>query len=204
MKRSSEAARAISSKQDKKQQILGSALQLFVEQGFYATSTASIARHAGVATGTLFHHFSSKETLMDQLFLAIKTEFANAISASLPKTPASITELPQRAEMLWQAGLDWALAQPLKLSFFVQYAMSPSVSEAVRQQAMHGILGFIAELLEQGINQGVLADLPRELLLEACHSQFLAAARCFCNQPQKATREARDASFRLFWRGVAA
>ena len=49
------------SKIDKKQAILDTALTLFVSQGFYATSTASIAKTAGVATGTLFHHFASKK-----------------------------------------------------------------------------------------------------------------------------------------------
>ncbi|MBW2185312.1 MAG: helix-turn-helix transcriptional regulator, partial [Deltaproteobacteria bacterium] len=41
---------------EKRKQILGSALELFAEQGFRGTSTAEIAKHAGVATGTLFHH----------------------------------------------------------------------------------------------------------------------------------------------------
>ena len=57
---------------DKKQAILDSALQLFVKKGFNATSTASIAKAAGVATGTLFHHFPTKKDIMSQLFLSIK------------------------------------------------------------------------------------------------------------------------------------
>ncbi|WP_257984928.1 TetR/AcrR family transcriptional regulator, partial [Shewanella sp. 11B5] len=56
---------------DKKQAILHSALQLFVNKGFNATSTASIAKAAGVATGTLFHHFPTKKDIMNQLFLSI-------------------------------------------------------------------------------------------------------------------------------------
>ena len=60
---------------DKKQAILDSALQLFVKKGFNATSTASIAKAAGVATGTLFHHFPTKKDIMSQLFLSIKQEF---------------------------------------------------------------------------------------------------------------------------------
>lgn len=65
-----------SSKRTKKQAILETALQLFVSQGFHGTSTATIAREAGVATGTLFHHFPSKEQLLEQLFLGVKQEFA--------------------------------------------------------------------------------------------------------------------------------
>jgi AcrR family transcriptional regulator len=47
--------------------ILGAALQLFTTRGFHDTSTALIAREAGVATGTLFHHFASKAELVDAL-----------------------------------------------------------------------------------------------------------------------------------------
>lgn len=46
---------------DKRQAILETALRLFVDQGFHGTSTASIAKQAGVATGTLFHHFPTKK-----------------------------------------------------------------------------------------------------------------------------------------------
>ncbi|MCU7376076.1 TetR/AcrR family transcriptional regulator [Paucibacter sp. O1-1] len=59
---------------DKKQAILDSALQLFVSNGFNATSTASIAKAAGVATGTLFHHFPTKSDIMSQLFLSMQNK----------------------------------------------------------------------------------------------------------------------------------
>ncbi|WP_428848299.1 TetR/AcrR family transcriptional regulator [Shewanella olleyana] len=70
-------------KTDKKQAILDAALILFVEQGFHGTSTASIAKKSGVATGTLFHHFPTKEALLNHLFVAVKQEFADSITASM-------------------------------------------------------------------------------------------------------------------------
>ncbi|MCW5843897.1 MAG: helix-turn-helix transcriptional regulator [Caldilinea sp.] len=42
---------------DKKQQLLEASIDLFAREGFWNTSTASIAKHAGVATGTLFNYF---------------------------------------------------------------------------------------------------------------------------------------------------
>jgi AcrR family transcriptional regulator len=50
---------------EKKQQIMNAALKLFVENGFHGTSTAEIAKTAGVATGTLFHHFKTKQELIN-------------------------------------------------------------------------------------------------------------------------------------------
>jgi AcrR family transcriptional regulator len=54
---------------EKEQKILDTSLVLFVEKGFHGTSTAEIAKTAGVATGTLFHYFKTKEELIDRLYI---------------------------------------------------------------------------------------------------------------------------------------
>ena len=52
----------------KREIILQTAMSLFIEKGIQSTSTASIAKAANVATGTLFHHFKTKEELITQLY----------------------------------------------------------------------------------------------------------------------------------------
>ena len=51
----------------KKEKIFQAALRLFVKNGIDKTPTAKIASEAGVATGTLFHHFKNKEELYASL-----------------------------------------------------------------------------------------------------------------------------------------
>ena len=46
--------------------ILGAALELFADRGFSATTTADIARVAGVAEKTIFAHFKTKENLFER------------------------------------------------------------------------------------------------------------------------------------------
>ncbi len=48
----------------RKESILHAARSLFAEKGFDGTSTAEIAERAGVAHGTVFHHFKTKENLL--------------------------------------------------------------------------------------------------------------------------------------------
>lgn len=50
-------------KEKTKQAILAAALKLFAEKGFYNTSTRAISRKAGIAEGTLFNYFPTKEDL---------------------------------------------------------------------------------------------------------------------------------------------
>ncbi|ABZ77976.1 transcriptional regulator, TetR family [Shewanella halifaxensis HAW-EB4] len=186
---------------DKKQAILDTALTLFVSQGVYATSTASIAKQARVATGTLFHHFASKEALMNHLFLSIKQEFADAIQSQISQKG----DLKLDAQHLWQVAINWAMDNPLKQEFFQQYSMSPSISSEVRLQAMNGILGFMGELIEQGQKAGVLADYPLSLMLESCHGQYIAATRYFIDNPESwKDEEYKRSSFAMFWNAMKA
>ena len=50
-------------KEKTKKAILTAALKLFAEKGFYNTSTRAISRKAGIAEGTLFNYFETKEDL---------------------------------------------------------------------------------------------------------------------------------------------
>ena len=50
-------------KEHTKRAILRAALVLFAEKGFYRTTTKAISRKAGIAEGTLFNYFSTKEDL---------------------------------------------------------------------------------------------------------------------------------------------
>lgn len=54
-------------KQLTRQKILDSAKRAFIEHGFMALSTADVARDAGVAHGTVFFHFESKEALLTEM-----------------------------------------------------------------------------------------------------------------------------------------
>ncbi len=50
-----------------RQRILEVAQELFASQGFDATTTRDIAKYAGIATGTMFNYFSSKEAVVGSL-----------------------------------------------------------------------------------------------------------------------------------------
>ena len=49
---------------NKDQLIIATALKLFVENGFHGTATSKIAQESGVANGTLFNYFATKEILI--------------------------------------------------------------------------------------------------------------------------------------------
>jgi len=52
---------------ERKKQLLRIALDVFIEKGYYGTSTREIARKAGVSSGLLFHYFSNKDSIYLEL-----------------------------------------------------------------------------------------------------------------------------------------
>jgi AcrR family transcriptional regulator len=53
----------VANKEKTRRAILAAALKLFAEKGFYRTTTKEVAKAAGIAEGTLFNYFETKEDL---------------------------------------------------------------------------------------------------------------------------------------------
>ena len=54
---------------DKRRVILDAAVRVFARQGFHTCRVSDIADEAGVAYGLVYHYFSSKEQILDTLFI---------------------------------------------------------------------------------------------------------------------------------------
>ncbi len=66
---------------DKKKSIYSAAASLFGEKGFERTSLDEVARKAGVAKGTIFYHFQSKDKLFSELIREGIEEMTRRIDA---------------------------------------------------------------------------------------------------------------------------
>lgn len=71
-----------------RKKVLLAAIHLFAQQGFSATTTAQIAKEAGVSEGTIYKYFSSKKKLLSQLLLPmmeeIRDHFFTTLNPNLP------------------------------------------------------------------------------------------------------------------------
>ncbi len=182
---------------NKKQQLLDAALALFVNQGIYATSTASIAKTAGVATGTLFHHFPSKDALVLELYKNIKQEFALQIAPF----ELDATQLEQQARVIWQQAVDWALANADQQQFCLLVMQYQPLSTETKAQIFADEFGFLKEMMIFGQQHQLIANYPIELILESAHGQFLTSSQFFINNTELAQDiKYREAAFNIFWK----
>ena len=76
-------------REQREQLILQAAEELFLERGFYDTSVDDIAARVGIAKGTVYLHFPSKEELVLALFERNLNQFLNTLDTILssPSSP---------------------------------------------------------------------------------------------------------------------
>ena len=65
---------------DNRRRILNSAREIVAEGGFSSAQMSEVARRAGVATGTLYRYFPSKEDLCRQVFREVSTREMNILA----------------------------------------------------------------------------------------------------------------------------
>jgi AcrR family transcriptional regulator len=62
-----------------RQRLVRAALELFTTQGYHETTTPQIAKKAGVAEGTIYRHFSSKQHFLNELYRAAARWAGNVV-----------------------------------------------------------------------------------------------------------------------------
>lgn len=78
---------------DRKEKVVEAAYQLFCDQGYYETSIPEIARHAGVAVGSVYAYFRDKEDLFDEVHRRFTARFDGVREAAVPTTAATTSIL---------------------------------------------------------------------------------------------------------------
>src|ERR1022692_2256901 len=70
--------------EDKKECILSAALDLFAEKGFHGTAVPEIAERAGVAAGTIYRYFTSKEAMVNAVYQRQKSQLLASVLDEFP------------------------------------------------------------------------------------------------------------------------
>lgn len=180
---------------DKRAAILQAALHLFTEHGFHGTPTSKIAEEAGVATGTLFHYFKTKEELINQLYLEIKEEAGLEIRMGVTEEQTFRAKI----QRIWINFIAWFLKYPKKMRFFMLFSSSPYISNLTREEATQHFR-FVRELLEEGKRQDMLKDIPTELLFDIGVGLIQVLGLHFLRYPEKFQDEQyREMAFNAYW-----
>jgi AcrR family transcriptional regulator len=181
---------------EKRNAILQAAVREIAEVGLGAP-TAKIARRAGLAAGTLFTYFATKEELLNELYLGLKTEVYRRVDTNFPRK----ANLERRARHVWLNSLDWAIEFPDKRKVSLQLNVSDLITEETRMRAA----------AERGMIEVTLAELESRSALRGLPPGFGSAAMGamqettmdFIAREPKRREEIIERAFQVFWRCLA-
>ncbi|KAB2914742.1 MAG: TetR/AcrR family transcriptional regulator [Bacteroidetes bacterium] len=190
-----------SEKGDKKAEILASALKLFVESGFHGTPTSKIAKEAGVANGTLFHYYKTKDDLIIGLYIDIKSKLGACIRPQgLPGEDTKATCKRNYVDALY-----WAMNNEAEFRFVQQFSSSPYLMLITPDEMKKQSKAWLS-MIEEGIVKGEVEPLPLEYINTLISSniyglhQYLSMAKLSNDAQAKVIED----SFERLWRMIGA
>lgn len=183
---------------DKREAILDAALRVIARLGLHAAPMSVVAREAGVAAGTLYLYFPSKEAMINDLYLELLREQYRAVGLdALPATDVVPDDPRAGLWDFWRRLARWHLDHPDASNVLQQCQASGILGEETR--ATHarmdaaGVARFEAETA-----RGMLRDLPRQVFYALLVGPIFVLAQL------RATREivVTDEVLRLTFDGV--
>lgn len=184
---------------EKREAIIKAALKLFTERGFDGTPTALISQEAGVATGTLFRYFPTKEELINSTYITAKDHFARKMIVGVE----GHRTLEDKLHRIWGNMIRWGLQYPQELLFLEQFISSPYITKIAEEEALKR-LHVVVDLIEQGVEDGKLKDIHRGLIYEMMFNANRAVIKkILAHNLQDQTESLIDGSFELVWGGLS-
>jgi len=180
---------------DKRPAILAAATPPTPEQGLSA-STSSIARSAGVAEGSLFTYFPTKDALFNELFLELKQEVYDHIAAEFPRKATTKVQ----AEHFWHSYLDWGMGHPHKRHALAHLAISDKITEESRALAVLASSECYG-VLEARLATGSLKDAAPNFATAILSALAETTMEFMARLPEQAD-SIRNTGFDAFWRAT--
>ena len=187
-------ARSATAQLDKRDAILAATLRLVAQFGLHNTPMSAIAREAGVAAGTPYVYFESKEEMVNVLYLQLITDRAHAVHSEVVDRSLSPGELLWHP---WSRFARWHLENEHASNFLQQCEASAILTEETRAQ-QSGIRAAGVEGFVNAVRRGVIRDMPIHVLYALFAGPILVLAELQAKEKVEIT----DEILRVAYEGV--
>ena len=153
--------RVVKEAQERKKEILDVAEVLFMTKGYEGTGTNDILNAVGIARGTLYHHFKSKEEILD----AVIDRFVSKLSAQA-EAVADNKEIPvfeRIALSIMSMNTDTELGK--ELTEQMHKPQNALLHQKSQEKLLARINPIISGLIKEAVEQGICStDYPDEMV----------------------------------------
>jgi TetR/AcrR family fatty acid metabolism transcriptional regulator len=140
---------------DKREAILRAAIKVFAGKGYFNSKVADIAKEAGIADGTVYLYFKSKDEILHSFFDRAMEDFIAEGKKQLAEIEGAEEKLRRIAQLhLERLGADRELA----IVFQVELRGSTKFMQEFSAAGFAEYLDIIRETIVQGQNEGVFRD----------------------------------------------
>lgn len=182
--------------EDKRIALLEAATEVVAAHGLGAP-TSAIAKRAGVAEGTLFRYFPTKDDLLSALYLyqcRQSTEFAKSPwDESIP--------LKERLRAGWDEWIDWGVAHPAAFSAMAQLEVSDKLTREIRDEAWKMCSNY-----QQVLDRIAFEGLSGRLSLDFFNDISMALAQAtinFISSHPECAKACKAAAFEMSWQAMS-
>ncbi|MEG1210407.1 MAG: TetR/AcrR family transcriptional regulator [Leclercia sp.] len=183
--------------EDKKIALLDAATTAFAQSGI-AASTALIARSAGVAEGTLFRYFATKDDLLNALYLHLKQDLCQTMLANMDR---ALTQPKEHTRNIWNSYIDWGIRNPIAHGAIRQLGVSEKIN-AETEQAVHEMFPELHELCRRSIRPVFMSEEFR-LFGDALFLSLAETTMTFATREPARAAEFKALGFEAMWRALA-
>ena len=143
---------------EKPQQIIEAAIRVFARTGYYSSRVSDIAREAGIASGTIYLYFKTKDEILVTLFREKMAAFVAGVRKAIADEPGATAKIRRMIRLHFEtleANPDVAEVVQVELRQGQKFFRGASAHE------ISAYFDLIGSILTAGVDAGVFrADLP--------------------------------------------
>jgi AcrR family transcriptional regulator len=181
--------------EDKRNGILAAAVQVFAERGLGAP-TAAITSAAGIAEGSLFTYFKTKDELINALYRELKLELADAMMSGFPRKQS----VRHRLEQVWNSYVRWGVANPDQQKVLKKIQVWGGLTEESKQ-AGYAPFTEIQRMTEDAVTQRIYKDVPQAFIGATLSALAEMTMEFMVREPERAEMY-RSSGFEMLWAAI--
>ena len=183
---------------DRRDDILQAALVCFVERGFHGTAVPQVAKQAGIAAGTIYHYFPSKEALVNALYRHCKMQVAARVLGGFPGG----APVREQFEAMWREMVDFARSNATAFAF-LEFHNHASYLDAESLAMENGLKDFGAAIVKRAQDEGHVKPGPTMLVMELVFGAFIGMIRAHADGRLELTPAAQALAEQACWDAIA-
>ncbi len=144
-------------KESRRAELVSAAASLFAERGVANTAVSDIVKAAGVAQGTFYLYFASKDDAVLAVVEKIGADMLGAIDAAVSASgPAAVDKLLALRDVLMRFDEDRAA---VALADFIHRPENRALHDRLEEHLTPGLASLVESIVAQGVAEGAF-DVP--------------------------------------------